>query len=71
MTTDKLAVYEKALANCFQKVGYAYLQIVKQRRKRRLVTVKKRIVKGKETDFGNQTQNTSYIELDKAEIVTV
>ncbi len=62
MTTDKLAAYEKAIANCFQKVRYAYLQIVKQRRKRRLVTVKKRIVKGKETDFGNKTQNTSYIE---------
>ena len=62
VTTDKLAAYEKAIANCFQKVPYAYLQIVKQRRKRRLVTVKKRIVKGKETDFGNKTQNTSYIE---------
>ena len=62
VTTDKLAAYEKAISNCFQKVRYAYLQIVKQRRKRRLVTVKKRIVKGKETDFGNKTQNTSYIE---------
>ncbi len=62
VTTDKLAAYEKAIANCFEKVHYAYLQIVKQRRKRRLLTVKKRIVKGKETDFGNKTQNTSYIE---------
>ena len=26
------------------------------------MTVKKRIVKGKETDFGSKTQNTSYIE---------
>ena len=60
ITTDKLAAYEKArrgadpfgIANCFQKVRYAYLQIVKQRRQRRLVTVKKRIVKGKEIDFG-------------------
>ena len=50
------------IANCFQKVHYAYLQIVKKRQKRRLMTVKKRIVKGKETDFGSKTQNTSYIE---------
>ncbi len=62
VTTDKLAAYEKAIANCFEKVRYAYLQIVKQRRKRRLVTVKQRIVKGQETDFGNKTKNTSYIE---------
>ena len=62
VTTDKLAAYEKAIANSFQNVRYAYLQIVKKRQKRRLVTVKKRIVKGKETDFGNKTQNTSYIE---------
>ena len=50
------------IADCLQNVRYAYLQIVKQRRKRRLVTVKQRIVQGKETDFGNKTQNTSYIE---------
>ena len=62
VTTDKLAAYEKVIANYFQNVRYAYLQIVKQRRKRRLVTVKKRIFQGKETDFGNKTQNTSYIE---------
>ena len=70
MTTDKLAAYEKAIApvprfaiaKYFNKIGYAYLQIVKQRRKKRLITVKKRIVKGKETDFGSKTQNTSYIE---------
>jgi IS1 family transposase len=62
VTTDKLAAYEREIANCFEKVHYAYLQIVKQRRKKRLVTVKKRIVNGKETDFGNKTQNTSYIE---------
>lgn len=42
VTTDKLAAYEKAIAKCFEKVRYAYLQIVKQRRKRRLLTVKKR-----------------------------
>ncbi len=70
VTTDKLAAYEKAareadlfeIANYFQNLRYAYLQIVKQRRKKRLVTVKKRIVKGQETDFGHKTQNTSYIE---------
>ena len=62
ITTDKLAAYEKAIANCFQKVNYAYFQVVKQRRKRRLITVKQRIVKGKETDFGDKTKNTSYIE---------
>ena len=49
VTTDKLAAYEKAIADCLQNVRYAYLQIVKQRRKRRLVTVKQRIVQGKET----------------------
>ncbi len=62
VTTDKLAAYEKAIANYFGKVRYAYLQIVKQRRKRRLVTVKQRVVKGKASDFGNKTKNTSYIE---------
>ena len=62
VTTDKLAAYEKAIAQGFEKVRYAYLQIVKQRRKRRLVTVKQRIVKGKPTDFGNKTKNTSYLE---------
>lgn len=62
MTTDKLAAYEQAIANYFNNVRYAYLQIVKQRRKRRLITVKKKIVKGFETDFGSKTQNTSYIE---------
>ncbi|WP_019503399.1 IS1 family transposase [Pleurocapsa sp. PCC 7319] len=62
VTTDKLAAYEKAISSHFQKVRYAYLQIVKQRRKKRLVTVKQRIVKGQESDFGNKTKNTSYIE---------
>ena len=46
----------------FKKFATPTFALVKQRRKRRLVTVKKRIVKGKETDFGNKTQNTSYIE---------
>ena len=62
VTTDKLAAYEKAIAQGFRHVRYAYLQIVKQRRKRRLVTVKQRLVKGKESDFPPKTKNTSYIE---------
>ena len=62
MTTDKLAAYEKAYALHLNKVRYAYLQIVKQRRKKGLVTVKKGLVKGKESDFGQKTQNTSYIK---------
>ncbi len=62
ITTDKLAAYETAIATNLRKVRYAYLQIVKQRRKKRLVTVKKRLVKGFESDFGQKTQNTSYIE---------
>lgn len=62
VTTDKLAAYEKAIAKYFARTRYAYLQIVKQRRKRRLVTVKQKVVKGKEADFGSKTKNTSYIE---------
>ena len=62
VTTDKLAAYEKAIAQGFRHVRYAYLQIVKQRRKRRLVTVKQRLVKGKESDFPSKTKNTSYLE---------
>ena len=62
VTTDKLAADEKAIATHLQNVRYAYLQIVKQRRKKRLVTVKKRLVKGKESDFRQKTENTSYIE---------
>ena len=62
VTTDKLAVYEKAIAQGFRHVRYAYLQIVKQRRKWRLVTVKQRLVTGKESDFPPKTKNTSYLE---------
>jgi len=39
-----------------------YLQIVKQRYKRRLVTVKKFFVIVSEKDFPEGTQNTSFIE---------
>ncbi len=68
VTTDKLAAYEKA--NCAacsaslplpisRKSATLIFALVKQRRKKRLVTVKKRLVKGKESDFGQKTQNTS------------
>ena len=62
VTTDKLAAYEKAIVQRFRHVHYAYLQIVKQRRKRRLVTFKQRLVTGKESDFPPKTKNTSYLE---------
>jgi IS1 family transposase len=62
VTTDKLAAYEKAITRYLKLVQYAYLQIVKQRRKRQLVKVKERIVKGKAEDFPHKTKNTSYIE---------
>ena len=39
-----------------------YLQIVKQRIKKRLKTVKKYFVQGGEENFQGKTQNTSYIE---------
>jgi hypothetical protein len=42
VTTDKLAAYEQAIAKYFDKIHYAYLQIVKQRRKRILIKVKKK-----------------------------
>ena len=38
------------------------MQVPNISRKKRLVTVKKRLVKGKESDFSQKTQNTSYIE---------
>lgn len=62
VTTDKLAAYKNALMKHFIHVPYCYLQIVKQRFKRRLVTVKKDFVKGSEKDFPQGTQNTSFIE---------
>ena len=60
MTTDKLAAYKNALFKHFIEVPYYYLQIVKKRYKRRLVTVKKEFVKGTEKDFPQGTQNTSF-----------
>ena len=62
VTTDKLAAYKKALEKQFTNRPYHYLQIVKRRVNRRLVTVKKCFVKGTEEDFPEKTQNTSYIE---------
>ncbi len=62
VTTDKLAAYKNALANIMSDIQYAYLQIVKRRVKRRLVTVKKLFVKGIAKDFPGKTQNTSFIE---------
>jgi len=62
VTTDKLAAYKNALHSVFSDGTYVYLQIVKQRVKKRLKTVKKCFVKGTESDFGGKSQNTSYIE---------
>jgi len=76
VTTDKLAAYKNALrgksfcgaktfaskAKHFVEIPFHYLQIVKKRYKRRLVTVKKEFVKGTEKDFPQGTQNTSFIE---------
>lgn len=62
VTTDKLAAYRNALEKHFTHRPYHYLQIVKRRVNRRLMTVKKYFVKGSEEDFPEKTQNTSYIE---------
>lgn len=62
ITTDKLAAYKNALSKHFVDIPYHYLQIVKKRYKRRLVTVKKCFVKGTDKDFPQGTQNTSFIE---------
>ena len=60
-TTDKLSAYVHAIEEHF--LGkYAYLQIVKKRYKKILITVKKVFVKGSEIDFPGKTQNTSYVE---------
>jgi len=62
VTTDKLSAYKNSLEQIMFDIPYAYLQIVKRRIKRRLVTVKKCFVKGTAKDFPGKTQNTSYIE---------
>jgi IS1 family transposase len=62
ITTDKLAAYKNALEKQFNGISYVYLQIVKQRLHKRLITVKKCFVKGTAEDFTGKSQNTSYIE---------
>ena len=62
VATDKLAAYKNALENIMSDIPYAYLQIVKRRIKRLLVTVKKYFVKGTAKDFPGKSQNTSFIE---------
>jgi IS1 family transposase len=62
VTTDKLAAYKNALEKHMHDTPYAYLQIVKRKFKRKLLTVKKLFVKGTESDFTKKTQNTSFIE---------
>lgn len=63
ITTDKLAAYTHAISTYFQEdVRYVYLQIVKQRVKRRLKTVSKAFIQGGQDDFPTGTQNTSFIE---------
>jgi IS1 family transposase len=60
-TTDKLSAYVHAIEEHFSG-KYAYLQIVKKRYKKILITVKKVFVRGSDIDFPGKTQNTSYIE---------
>jgi len=60
-TTDKLSAYVHAIETHFSG-KYAYLQIVKKRYRRILITVKKVFVKGNALDFPGKTQNTSYVE---------
>ena len=62
VTTDKLSAYVRALSQCMPGIDYSYLQIVKIRYKRVLITVKKDIIKGSIRDFPLGTQNTSFIE---------
>jgi len=62
VTTDKQAAYKNALTNIMSDIPYVYLLIVKQRVKRRQVTVKKFFVKGTAEDFSGKTLNTSFIE---------
>lgn len=60
--TDKLKAYQNAIEFYFGQHRYVYLQIVKKRVKRKLKTVKKCFVRGREEDFPVGTQNTSFIE---------
>ncbi|WP_013334776.1 IS1 family transposase [Gloeothece verrucosa] len=62
IVTDNLAAYQRAIFFYLRTVQFAYLQIIKQRRNKRLVAVKKRLLCGQESDFPEKSQNTSYIE---------
>lgn len=65
VTTDKFMAYQNVLAKVFFDIPYRYLQIVKRRVRRKLVTVKQVFVKGTSRSFPKRlpkTQNTSYIE---------
>ena len=62
VTTDKLAAYKNALEKHMHDTPYVYLQIVKRKFKRKLLTVKKVFVKGTVNDFPEKTCNTSFIE---------
>ncbi len=62
VTTDKLAAYKNALEKHMKNIIYSYVQIVKRKYKRKLITVKKVFVKGSPDDFPEKTINTSFIE---------
>jgi hypothetical protein len=40
ITTDKLAAYQNAIKTVFSDVAHVYMQVVKRRKNKRLVTVK-------------------------------
>lgn len=62
ITTDKFAAYKNALDKVFNDITYYYLQIVKRRYRKKIITVKKFFVKGTYENFPSGTQNTSFIE---------
>lgn len=62
ITTDKLAAYKNAIEHYFNDLPHVYMQVVKKRYKKKLITVKKEFVQGSEEDFKGKTQNTSFIE---------
>jgi len=62
ITTDKFASYKNASDKVFNEITYYYLQIVKKRYRKKLITVKKFFVKGSSDNFPSKAQNTSFIE---------
>lgn len=62
ITTDKFAAYKNALEKVFNDITYYYLQIVKKRYRKKLITVKKNFIKGNSENFPSGTRNTSFIE---------